>query len=81
MNIISVDYEKKILKSDYYTWEIISNNDNKTLLLQREENGVFHAAEADIKKKDLWEVVDEISYRGPNGDMFFFDEETGISKL
>jgi len=80
MNIIDINYEKKTLKSDYFTWEIISNDKNKFLLLQREENGRYHAAEADVKKKHLWEVK-EISFRGPEGDTYFFDEETGIGKV
>ena len=80
MNIIEIDYEKEILRSDYYTWQIIANDKNKFLLLQREENGRFHAAEADVKMKQIWEVK-EISYRGPNGDSFFYDEESGIIKV
>ncbi len=80
MNIIEIDYEKKFVKSDFFTWEIISNNNNKFLLLQREDNGVYHAAEADVKMKQLWEVK-EIAYRGPDGRTYFFDEETGVTKL
>ncbi len=80
MNIISIDYEKGIVQSDFFRWEIVSNNDNKFLLLQREENGKFHAAEADVKMKHIWEVK-EISYRGPNGDSFFYDEESGIIQV
>ena len=80
MNIISIDYEKRKVQSDFFNWEIVSNNDNKFLLLQREENGRFHAAEADVKNKQIWEVK-EISYRGPDGDTFFYDEDTGIMKV
>ena len=80
MNIISIDYEKNSVQSDYHVWQIISNNENKFLLLQREENGRFHAAEADVKRKHLWEVK-EISYVGPNGDTFFLDEDSGLQKL
>ncbi len=80
MNIIDLDYEKGVVKTDFYTWQIVSNNDNKFLLLQREEKGQFHAAEADVKKKQLWEVK-EISYRGPEGATYIFDEETGVDKL
>ena len=80
MNIISIDYEKRKVQSDFFNWEIVSNNDNKFLLLQSEENGRFHAAEADVKKKQIWEVK-EISYRGPDGDTFFYDEDTGIMKV
>ena len=53
MNIINIDYEKKILRSDFFTWQIIANDKNKFLLLQREDNGRYHAAEADVKKKHL----------------------------
>ncbi len=80
MNIIDLDYEKGVVQTDFYTWQIVSNNDNKFLLLQREEKGQFHAAEADVKKKQLWEVK-EISYRGPDGATYIFDEETGVDKL
>lgn len=80
MNIINIDYEKGTVRSDFFLWHIVSNNDNKFLLLQREEGGRFHAAEADIKKKQIWEVK-EISYRGPNGDTFFYDEETGVVQV
>ena len=80
MNIINIDYEKGTVQSDFFHWKIVSNNDNKFLLLQREENGRYHAAEADVKKKHLWEVK-EISFRGPEGDTYFFDEETGIDKV
>ena len=80
MNIINIDYEKGTVQSDFFHWKIVSNNNNKFLLLQREENGRFHAAEADVKMKQIWEVK-EISYRGPNGDSFFYDEERGIIKV
>ena len=80
MNIIDIDYETGVVQTDFYTWQIVSNNDNKFLLLQREEKGQFHAAEADVKKKQLWEVK-EISYRGPDGATYIFDEETGVDKL
>ena len=56
MNIISIDYEKGTVQSDFFHWKIVSNNDNKFLLLQREESGRFHAAEADVKMKQIWEV-------------------------
>ena len=80
MNIINIDYEKGTVQSDFFHWKIVSNNNNKFLLLQREENGRFHAAEADVKMKQIWEVK-EISYRGPNGDSFFYDEDSGITKV
>jgi len=80
MNIINIDYEKRTLQSDFFSWQIIANDKNKFLLLQREEKGRYHAAEADVKKKHLWEVK-EISFRGPEGDTYFFDEETGIDKI
>ena len=80
MNIINIDYEKGTVQSDFFHWKIVSNNNNKFLLLQREENGRFHAAEADVKMKQIWEVK-EISYRGPNGDSFFYDEKSGILKV
>ena len=80
MNIIHIDYEKKTLRSDYFIWEIVANDKNKFLLLQREDNGRYHAAEADVKKKHLWEVK-EISIRGPEGNPYYFDEETGIDKI
>ena len=53
MNIINIDYEKGTVQSDFFHWKIVSNNDNKFLLLQREESGRFHAAEADVKKKQI----------------------------
>ncbi len=80
MNIISINYEEGKVRSDFFTWEIVSNNNNKFLLLQREEKGRFHAAEADVKMKQIWEVK-EISYRGPNGNSFFFDEDSGIMQV
>ena len=80
MNIISIDYEKGTVQSDFFHWKIVSNNNNKFLLLQREENGRFHAAEADVKMKQIWEVK-EISYRGPNGDSFLYDKDSGIIKV
>jgi hypothetical protein len=80
MNIIKIDYEKGQVTSDFFTWEIISNNNNKFLLLQRNDNGRFRAAEADVKKKSLWEVK-EISYVGPDGETFFFDDDTGIDSI
>jgi hypothetical protein len=80
LNIISIDHENNQVQSDYHVWEIVSNNDGKFLLLQREEEGRFIAAEADVKKKHIWEVK-EIAYRGPNGDTFFYDEDSGILKL
>jgi hypothetical protein len=80
MNIINIDFEKGTVQSDFFHWKIVSNNDNKFLLLQREDNGRFHAAEADVKKKQIWEVK-EISYRGPDGSTFFYDEDSGIVKV
>jgi len=80
VNIVHIDLEKGTVQSDYHVWQIVSNNDNKFLLLQREEKGRFLAAEADVKKKHLWEVK-EISYRGPAGETFFYDEEAGILKV
>ena len=80
MNIINIEYEKGIVQTDFFTWSIVSNNNNKFLLLQREANGRYHAAEADVKKKHAWEVK-EISYRGPDGATFFFDDETGVDKI
>ncbi|MCH8156370.1 MAG: hypothetical protein IID18_01230 [Nitrospinae bacterium] len=80
MNIIDIDYKKGTLQSDYYTWQIVANDNNKFLLLQRDDNGRYRAAEADVKKKHLWEVK-EISFRGPEGDTYFFDEETGVDKV
>ena len=80
MNIINIDYEAGTVRSDFFNWKIVSNNNNKFLLLQREESGRFHAAEADVKMKQIWEVK-EISYRGPNGDSFFYDEDSGIVKV
>ena len=80
MNIIKINYEKGTVQSDFFLWEIVSNNNNKFLLLQRKENGRFHAAEADVKAKQIWEVK-EISYRGPGGDTFFYDENSGIIKV
>ena len=80
MNIIKIDYEKPTLQSDFFLWQISANDKTKFLLLQREESGRYHAAEADVKKKHLWEVK-EISFRGSEGDTYFFDEETGIDKI
>ncbi len=77
MNIIDIDYDKGIVESDFKVWNIIANDNNKYLLLQREENGRFHAAEADVKKKQLWEVK-EITYRDPEGGNYVFDPESGI---
>lgn len=80
MNIIEIDFEKGVVKSDFYRWEIVSNNNDKFLLLQRKESGRFRAAEADVARKQLFEVK-EITYRGPRGDIFIFDPETGVMKL
>ncbi len=80
MNIIDIDYEKGRVRSDFFSWEIVSNNENKFLLLQRNDGGRFRAAEADVKKKQLWEVK-EIHYKGPDGEAFFYDEDTGVCKL
>ncbi len=80
MNIISIDYDNNKVQCEYNTWDIVSNNEGKFLLLQREEGGRFIAAEADVKKKHIWEVK-EIAYRGPNGDTFFYDEDSGILQI
>ncbi len=80
MNIIDIDYEKGIVKSDFKEWQIVCNDSNKYLLLQREENGLFHAAEADVKKNHLWEVK-ELNFRAPEGKLFVFDEDSGITQL
>lgn len=80
MNIIDIDYDKGIVKSDFYEWNIVCNDSNKFLLLQRKSDGRFHAAEADVKKKHIWEVK-EISLRAPEGEIYVFEEESGITKL
>jgi len=80
MNIIDIDFDKGIVKSDYKDWQIVSNDSNQFLLLQRQENGRYHVAEADVKKKHLWEVK-EINYRDPEGGTFVFDEETGVTHI
>jgi hypothetical protein len=80
MNIIDIDYDKGVVKSDFYEWNIVCNDANKFLLLQRESNGLFHAAEADVKKKHIWEVK-EITFRAPEGEIYVFEEESGITKL
>ena len=80
MNIIDIEWENKIVKSEFYEWNIVSNNNNLHLLLQRQANDRFHAAEADVKRKHIWEVK-EIGYRAPEGELYIFDEETGLSKL
>ena len=78
MNIIDIDYDKGIVQSDFKLWNIVANNNNELLLLQREENGRFHAAEADVRRKQLWEVK-EINYRDPEGGNYVFDPDTGIT--
>ncbi|MCF8721187.1 hypothetical protein [Nitrospina gracilis] len=80
MNIIDIDFEKGIVQSDFKTWTIVSNDNNQYLLLQREENGRYHVAEADVMKKHLWEVK-EINYRDPEGGTFVFDEDSGITHI
>lgn len=80
MNIIDIDYDTGIVKSDFKDWRIVCNDANKFLLLQREENGRFHAAEADVKKKHIWEVK-EITFRAPEGEKYVFDQDSGIIKL
>ena len=80
MNIVEIDWEKKVVKSEFFEWHIVSNNNNQHLLLQRKVNDRYHAAEADVKKKHIWEVK-EIAYRAPEGELFIFDEETGVTKL
>ena len=54
MNIIDIDYEKETLKSDFFTWQIVANDKNQFLLLQREENGRYLAADGAVKKKNIW---------------------------
>ncbi len=68
MNIINIDYEAGTVQSDFFNWKIVSNNNNKFLLLP------------DVKMKQIWEVK-EISYRGPNGDSYFYDEDSGIIQV
>ena len=80
MNIIDIDYDKGIVKRDFYEWHIVCNDGNKFLLLQRESGGRFHAAEADVKKKHIWEVK-EITFRAPEGEIYTFEEESGVTKL
>jgi hypothetical protein len=80
MNIIDIDYDKGVVKSDFYEWNIVCNDANKFLLLQRESSGRFHAAEADVKKKHIWEVK-EITFRAPEGEIYVFEEESGVIKL
>jgi len=80
VNIVEIDWEKKVVKSEFFEWHIVSNNNNQHLLLQRKVNDRYHAAEADVKKKHIWEVK-EIAYRAPEGELFIFDEETGVTKL
>jgi hypothetical protein len=80
MNIISIDYEKGVVRSDFLQWRIVSNNYNKFLLLEREENGRYHAAEADVQKKQMFEVK-EITYKGPNGEVFALDPDSGIVRI
>ncbi len=80
MNILEIDWDNNKVRSDFQEWEIVSNNANKFLLCQREENGRWRAAEADVKMMHIWEVK-EISYLAPEGEKFFFDEDSGIIKL
>ena len=93
MEILDYDLEKRELRSlfsttvekfdtakDFQTWEIISTNQNQQVLLQREESGRFHAAEGDLRRKQIHEVR-EVSYRGPNGEVYVFDEDSGIIKI
>ncbi len=80
MNIIEINFEAKSVVSDFYQWEIVSNNNDEHLLLQRNDNGRYRVAEADVKRKQMFEVKD-ISYKGPNNENFFLDEETGLSIL
>jgi len=79
MNILNIDWEKKIVKSDFQEWEIVSKNEN-LLLCQRCENGRYRLAEADVKLMHIWEVK-EITYQAPQGEKYFFDEESGIIQL
>ncbi len=80
MNILSIDYDKGTVQSDYKVWQIVSNNNNEHLLCQREENGKFHVAEAEVKRKQMFEVK-EISYLGPNGETFFLDPDSGVIQI
>lgn len=80
MNILDINWEKGIVKSDFKEWNIVANNAGKFLLCQRFENGRYHAAEADVKKKHIWEVK-EITFLAPEGETYFFEEETGVTKL
>ena len=80
MNILEIDWDNKKVRSDFQEWEIVSNNANKFLLCQRQENGRWRAAEADVKMMHIWEVK-EITYQAPEGEKFFFVEESGIIKL
>lgn len=80
-SLFSTTVEKFNANQDHQVWKIISNNNStKQMLLEREENGRFHAGEADLKKNQVFEVR-EISYRGPNGEVFVFDPESGIIKV
>ena len=79
-SLFSTTVEKFDTATDFQTWKIISSNQNKQLLLEREENGRFHAAEGDLVKKQIFEVR-EVSYRGPNGEVYVFDEKSGIIKI
>jgi hypothetical protein len=80
MNILDIDWDNNKVKSDFQEWDIVSNNANKFLLCQREENGRYRAAEADVKMMHIWEVK-EIRYEAPGGEKFVFDEDSGLLKL
>tara|TARA_B100000686_G_scaffold345669_1_gene430687 strand:+ start:1153 stop:1434 length:282 start_codon:yes stop_codon:yes gene_type:complete len=79
-SLFSTTVEKFDTTKDFQTWKIISNNQNQQVLLEREENGRFHAAEGDLRRKQIHEVR-EVSYRGPNGEVFVFDEDSGVIKI
>lgn len=78
--LFSTTVEKFTAGRDYKVWKIVSVNQNQQMLLEREEDGRFHAAEADLKRKQVFEVS-EISYRGPGGEVYFFDPDSGVMKI
>ena len=79
--LFSTTVEKFDVNQDHQVWKIVSNNETtQQMLLEREENGRFHAGEADLKKKQIFEVR-EVSYRGPNGEVFVFDPDSGVIKV
>ena len=79
--LFSTTVEKFNANQDHQVWKIVSNNQNtQQMLLEREEKGRFHAGEADLSKNQVFEVR-EVSYRGPNGEVFVFDPDSGIIKV